>query len=366
VKASRLIAVAAVFTAAAIAQRPFEAATDLGEDVRVPVAPSLLSQTGLYEPGSREPATGNRPFAPQYPLWSDGASKRRWVRLPEGATIDTTNVDGWEFPVGTRFWKEFQFGGRKVETRLLWRASAEGWVFASYAWNEEQTDAVLAPDAGVPDVVEVAPGRYHSIPSVADCRTCHDSARTEILGFDALQLSNDRDPNAPHAEALAADMVTLRTLVDEGRLRPSRPEWVTDPPRIAADDARTRAALGYLSANCGNCHNRQSSIASLGLNLKHSLKAKGECTPALATSVNRTGHWLVPDAPEGESKIIHGGRPELSALVYRARSRRPSSQMPPLGTMVRDQEAVDLLTGWVRDDPSTWARRALDCARTGS
>ncbi len=138
---------------------------------------------------------------------------------------------------------------------------------------------------GVPDIAEIAPGRHHSIPAVADCRDLPRLARTEILGFDALQLSDDRDPNAPHAEALTSDMVTLRTLVEEGRLQPSRTEWVAEPPRIAADDARTRAALGYLSANCGNCHNRQSSIASLGLNLKHSLKAKGECTPALATSV---------------------------------------------------------------------------------
>jgi hypothetical protein len=288
------------------------------------------------------------------------------VYLPEGATIDTTNVDAWEFPVGTRFWKEFQFKGRKVETRFLWKASEAGWVFASYVWNEDQTEAVRAPDEGVADVVEVAPGKFHSIPGVADCRNCHDSARTEILGFDALQLSNNRDPNALHAESLTPDMVTLRTLVEEGRLRPSRTEWVADPPRIVADDARTRAALGYLSANCGNCHNRQSSIASLGLVLKHSVKASVECSPALATSINRTGHWLVPDAPDGESKIIHGGRPDLSALVYRARSRRPSSQMPPLGTVVRDQAAVDLLTAWVKDDPEKWAERSLRCAKAGS
>ncbi len=364
-KPRRLIATAVVMAAAAIADRPF-AATSLVEEVKAPVAPGLLSQTGLYEPGSREPATGNRPFAPQYPLWSDGASKRRWVRLPEGATIDTTNVDAWEFPVGTKFWKEFQFGGRRVETRFLWRASADGWVFASYVWNDEQTDAVRAPDSGVPDIVEAAPGKFHSIPAVADCRACHDSARTEILGFDALQLSNDRDPNALHAEELTPSMVTLRTLVQEERLHPPRREWVAEPPRIIADDARTRTALGYLSANCGNCHNRQGSIASLGLVLKHSLKSNAECTPALATSINRTGHWLVPDAPDGESKIIHGGRPELSALVQRAKSRRPSSQMPPLGTVVRDQAAVDLLTAWVRDDPATWTQRALTCAKAGS
>ena len=70
----------------------------------------------------------------------------------------------------------------------------------------------------------MAPGKWHSVPSRDECRACHDSGRTEILGFTALQLSTDRDPLAPHAEPLTADMVTLRTLVDEGRLSPARPE----------------------------------------------------------------------------------------------------------------------------------------------
>ncbi|MGH9382774.1 MAG: hypothetical protein ACRD2N_00555, partial [Vicinamibacterales bacterium] len=181
-----------------------------------------------------------------------------------------------------------------------------------------------------------------------------------------LQLSPDRDPDAPHAEPLSPEMITLGTLVEEGRLRPGRREWVAAPPRIDADDGQTRAALGYLSANCGNCHNRHSSIASLGLILEHSLKANAECTPALATSLDRPGHWVVPTAPDGQSKLIHGGRPELSAIVQRTKSRRPSSQMPPLGSVVQDKEAVDLLTKWVGDDPAKWAERARRCARLGS
>lgn len=90
----------------------------------------------------------NRAFTPQYPLWSDGAGKRRWVQLPAGSTIDISNVDRWNFPVGTRFWKEFEFDGHQVETRFLWKVSEGNWVFASYAWNAGQTDAVLVPEGG--------------------------------------------------------------------------------------------------------------------------------------------------------------------------------------------------------------------------
>ncbi len=56
-KPRRLVAAAIVIAAASIAQGPF-AAKGLGEEVKAPVAPGLLSQTGLYEPG--EPGTGNR------------------------------------------------------------------------------------------------------------------------------------------------------------------------------------------------------------------------------------------------------------------------------------------------------------------
>ena len=67
------------------------------------VAPSRLSQTGLYDK-SGEIDPRNLPFVPQYPLWSDGAEKSRWIQLPEGARIDVSDIDVWRFPAGTRFW----------------------------------------------------------------------------------------------------------------------------------------------------------------------------------------------------------------------------------------------------------------------
>src|SRR5688572_5840191 len=55
-----------------------------------PRVPDLLSETGLYVVSGLSRTTlidpRNRSFAPQYPLWSDGARKSRWVQLPPGAT----------------------------------------------------------------------------------------------------------------------------------------------------------------------------------------------------------------------------------------------------------------------------------------
>ena len=323
-------------------------------EAQAPVAPRFLSQTGLYsDVATLKIDSRNRTFSPQYPLWSDGATKRRWVRLPEGSKINVADLTKWELPVGTKFWKEFSFQGRKVETRFLWQTAKDHWVFASYAWNDAQTDAELASESGVANIAQIAEGKRHSIPSVTECKACHVSDRTETLGFDALQLSTDRDPNALHAEPLTSEMVTLKTLVDEDLLTPRRDDLMSAPPRIAATSPTTRAALGYLSTNCGSCHNREGSIASLGLILKQTPQGaetagrrRAECSAAIATTVGQRGHWVVPEAPQ-ESRIINPGRPDASALVRRVKSRRPLSQMPPIGTVVADNDAIELLTAWI-------------------
>ena len=356
-----LLAVAALVMVATIGSAT--AGTEAGAGA--PVAPRWLSQTGLYaDAATLTIDSRNRTFSPQYPLWSDGAVKRRWVRLPPGSKIDIAKLDEWEMPIGTKFWKEFSFNDRKVETRFLWRASKGDWVFASYVWNAAQTNAERASENGLPNVAEIADGKRHSIPSVTECRSCHDSNRTETLGFNALQLSNDRDPNALHAEALTGEMLTLKTLVEEGMVTPRRIELIANPPRIAADSPQTRAALGYLATNCGSCHNRKGSIASLGLHMEYTISAGPDpsvCAPALATSVNRRGHWVVPEAPD-ESRIINPRHPESSALIRRVKSRRPISQMPPIGSVVADQQAVDLLTSWVQGNSEEWQRIAARCS----
>ncbi len=312
-----------------------------------PSAPARLSETGLYAGGSLEIDPHNKPYAPQYPLWSDGAHKERWIYLPPGTQIDATNEDAWFFPVGTKLWKEFVFNGRRVETRFLWRASERGWVFASYEWNADQTEATLAPEGGDPGVAEIAAGRRHSIPAVDDCHACHDSASAEVLGFNALQLSTDRDPNAIHGEPLAPGMVTLQTLLDSGALTGGA-DLVTNPPRIQANTPRERAVLGYLSTNCGVCHNGKTTLAELGMLLKQPSHGAAPNT-AIQTTVGEPGTWRIP-GKETTSVRLAPGSPDLSALLYRMKSRRPSSQMPPLGSVLPDQEAIDQVTKWIQED----------------
>jgi uncharacterized repeat protein (TIGR03806 family) len=318
------------------------------EEATPPRAPERLSATGLYvDAAALRVAEENLPFEPQYPLWTDGADKSRWIQLPAGAKIDASDVNRWSFPVGTKLWKEFALDGRRIETRMLWRASAAEWVFASYVWNEEQTDAVLAPSAGIRNHYLMKSGATYAIPAESDCRACHESGGTPVLGFNALQLSDDRDPLAPHAQAAGAGSLTLATLERLALVQSRRPELVSSPPRIAASSPVERAALGYLSTNCGSCHNSRGPLAGLGLDLQYDGNVDRQA--AFRTAVNVSGDYVTPGVDAAHSRRIAPGSPESSAIVYRMSSRRPASQMPPLGTAVVDREGVELVRAWIRE-----------------
>ena len=125
-------------------------------------------------------------------------------------------------------------------------------------------------------------------------------------------------------------------------LSPRRREFVDDPPVIKARSPVERAALGYLSANCGHCHNGRGPLAPLGMVLAH----ESAGSRALATTAGVPGDFIVPTAGELTRRVAPG-HPDASAVIYRMSSRRPSSQMPPLGTAVVDRDAVDLLSRWI-------------------
>src|SRR5918997_4684672 len=136
--------------------------------------PQSLQDTGLYSDfATLQTDPRHLQFSPQYPLWTDGAAKRRWISLPPGTAIDGSNPDSWSFPVGTRLWKEFSFGGQRVETRYLERLADGQWLYAAYAWSPDGREAPLAPQRGRRGAYPLAGGRSHAIPGISDCKVCH-------------------------------------------------------------------------------------------------------------------------------------------------------------------------------------------------
>ena len=319
-----------------------------------------LSDTGLYsDPAAKVVAAENLSFSPQYPLWTDGATKRRWIYLPPGTSIDASDPDAWVFPIGTKLWKEFSFG-RPVETRLIERLPDGSWRFLAYVWKADGSDAELAPVRGVRGVIEIKAATAvatvrdtarHDVPSRMDCGACHEGQPSPVLGFSALQLSPDRDPLAPHAAARVAGDVDLRLLMDRGLVRGLPASYRRTPPRIAAPTPRERAVLGYMHANCGHCHNDRGPLAELGMNLSIRLApAHGAFPGALLTAVGQASSYPLPGTIEsGLYARIANGSPGESVLVQRMVSRQPAVQMPPLGTHVVDREALRLVMQWIRE-----------------
>jgi hypothetical protein len=114
--------------------------------------------------------------------------------------------------------------------------------------------------------------------------------------------------------------------------------------------------LGYLVANCGGCHNGRGEIAALGPVLRYPDLLR-DADRVAQSLIDQPTKWQVPGRLEG-SVLVDTHAPGDSALLVRLRSRSPSSQMPPLGTVVRDADAVQAVSDWISRDLLPAARRS--------
>jgi hypothetical protein len=200
--------------------------------------PDDLFCTGLYvnrDPSRLSPCV--MPYTPGVVFWSDGAEKHRYLYLPPSSVIDTSVMDSWVFPVGTRAWKDFRVDGVLVETRIFWKTSPTNWASGTYVWDADGKTATLYKTrAGM-----ILDSGYE-VPQARDCGKCHHGGSDSLLGVEAVALGLS-----------TAQGVTLATLVAAGSL--SRPPPTTSITLPEDTTGKAAAALGYLHVNCGMpCH----------------------------------------------------------------------------------------------------------------
>jgi len=317
-------------------------AFEMPDDCTIPdgaVLPGELRCTGLYSDWQeRTLRCGVRPYTPSYQLWSDGAAKKRFVWLPPGSTIDVSDPDEFDFPVGTRFWKEFhvgETGAQKLgETRYLLKTEA-GWLYTAYVWSEDGTTATQINE-GVSDLF----GTGHRVPSREQCKACHEGREDLILGWDFIMLAE------------GASDLTAQMLADEGWLS-GLDESLLDL-KIPGDEVES-AALGYLHANCGiSCHNTTTFAAAnpsglyLRLNVEEMASAPDS---AAAAGINQDpspnadlGQLPEPNLDYYDFRPLD---PQRSLVLARMNHRGSASAMPPLGTHVVDDAGVEIVRAWI-------------------
>jgi len=297
--------------------------------------PAKLSKVGIYEGAAVSEALAPAfEYEPGYPLWSDGGQKFRSLVLPEGSTINPADEDNYVFPLGTLIFKTFAFKTPQspddvvpVETRLL-RLKDDGWELAAYAWNDSATDAELLDlkRAQMRDVLsddgEVV---QHAIPSRLECKQCHESAGSEILGFNELQLAKSGSLSDVVARLDPPPRAPYRALPEHGPL--------------------TTGVLGYFVGNCVHCHNGSNGAAS-SFDLRPDSALENIINQPTASSATADGLRISPGKPD-ESILYLGvkGGTELEV-----------KDMPPVGVALRDASAVQLLADWTlalgnEDDP---------------
>jgi uncharacterized repeat protein (TIGR03806 family) len=292
---------------------------------------SSLSQTGCATPGAPStPVTGMIPYAPIAPFWSDGATKERYVAVPDGKSIAVDAQGDFDLPAGSVLVKHFRLNNQLVETRLFMRHPDGVWAGYTYEWNAAGSDAVRVVGG---KTVTVA-GQPWTFPSEAQCLQCHTSAAGASLGLEIPQL------NSPLAYPTGRTVNQLTTLNAVGLLSPALTQDVATLPHLV-DPYGTAGTLAeraraYLHTNCAQCH-RPGGGTPDDMDLRAS------------TPLPQTKLCAAPAAGDlgiaGAQRLVPGSA--ATSLVVARMNRRGPDQMPPIGSNVVDAAGVALLTQWI-------------------
>jgi len=292
--------------------------------------PKTLGDFGFFlDTRADDPAPGVTPYRLNMPLFSDGATKLRYVYVPGSAQVRIGDQGLLQFPVGSALIKTFAFGEgdamHKIETRVLLHR-ADGWIALPYVWNEEQTEATLAL-AGKRVAATTPWGEdiSYRVPNKNQCKECHG-------------LQGAVTPIGPKTRNLSAQWLkAFLGSVPKGS--DTMPRW---EDRDSADTAA--AARAYLDVNCAHCHRPGATASNSGLDLRWETQdphALGIDKRPVAAGRGSGG--LMFDIVPGD--------PEASILAYRMRSAEPGVAMPELGKATVHEEGVALVERWIAGMP---------------
>ena len=326
--------------------------------------PPTLSATGLFRDlKTLKPNAALIPYEVNSPLWSDRATKQRWIGFAASEKISGDLEGCWSFPAGTVFVKHFDLplneqeteggsrraeGGvgqnpspvRRLETRVLLCDERGGVSGASYRWNEDETDAYLIDKSTTEEIEYVdrngAPQtQTWFYPGRVDCTACHTAQAGGVLGFNARQLNRDANVGGLSENQMLRFAKAGMFGFDCSAEKLSRTiKLAAVDDTSASVEHRVRS---YLDANCSHCHRPE---GRYGL-----WDARIETPLAWQQIVN--GNAITHRDKDTSALVVKPGDPEKSYLYLRMASTEDHLRMPALGRLVVHQEAVDLVRQWI-------------------
>ena len=302
------------------------------------------------------PNDGVVPFDVTSPLFSDYATKHRFIWMPLGTSAEYRADDVFSFPVGTVIIKSFGFlddmrdpskGERIIETRLMIH-QVDGWVGLPYVWKDDESDAVLKVAGTTVDVQwihtdgQVRKNNY-IVPNLNQCKSCHENNKVMLpIGPKARNLNRDY-PYAHGTENQLAYWAQVGYL----KGAPASPEAAILPVwNDPATGTVTQRARAWLEINCMHCHNPAGGANTTALDLSYA-----------QTDARKVGFMKPPVAAGrgsgGRLYDIVPGKPDESILVYRLESVDPGVMMPELPRRLVDDEGTALIRDWIASmDPA--------------
>ncbi|WP_368466540.1 SO2930 family diheme c-type cytochrome [Hoeflea sp. TYP-13] len=323
----------------------------MNDDALMAAKPArTLSEYNLFnDPKKQTPNAGVVPYDLITPLFTDYASKYRFVYVPAGKTAEYRDREVIEFPLGTTLIKTFAYPAdlrrpdetvRIIETRLLIRQE-NGWKAWPYVWDEDLGDARLkvagkrleisvTDHDGAPLVIDYA------VPNANQCKGCH-ALNKEItpIGPSARNLNSDYpyDDGTDNQLAAWTDRGILSGVPQSGDI-PRATDWQDASQPL---EARARS---YLDVNCAHCHRLEGPASNSGLFLT-----------AWENDPPTWGYRKRPVAAgRGSGNLeydIDPGNAAGSILIYRMKSLDPGIMMPELGRSMAHKEALIMLEEWI-------------------
>ena len=295
---------------------------------------------------NQQPVYGVVPYKPESELFTDYAEKKRFVWMPpnlKAAYVNDYSV--LELPIGAALVKNFYYNNvqpsnstKIIETRIMIRKS-NGWIYANYIWNNEQTEAFLNLNGSTKEITwtdsnSVTRTINYDIPNELKCAGCHTiSNEKRPIGIKPQNLNG----NYYYSNGNFNQLSKWKSL---GILENNTPNIIVDV--VNYEDATKpleKRVRSYFDANCAHCH-QPGGYASF-FNLKFEFKETTNLTNmGVCVSPNHTIIGL-------EGRIVKPGNLNQSLLYYRITTNDPNFRMPFLGRSIVQDEASTLIAEWI-------------------